>query len=77
MVSSMLPPDITPSVSPDAPRTPKLLDQVRARLPTKHYSIRTEDQYVHWIRRFILSSLRFFVMLHPYSVTAPTETTVG
>ena len=54
MVSSALPPDITPSVSPDAPRPPKLLDQVRARLRTKHYSIRTENQYVFWIRRFIL-----------------------
>ncbi len=51
MVSSALPPDITPSVSPDAPRPPKLLDQVRLR--TKHYSIRTKDQYVHWIKRFI------------------------
>jgi hypothetical protein len=33
---------------------PKLLDQVRERIRTKHYSLRTEDQYVHWIRRFIL-----------------------
>lgn len=32
---------------------PKLLDQVRARLRVKHYSIRTEHSYVDWIKRFI------------------------
>lgn len=34
-------------------RPPKLLDQVRARLRVKHYSIRTEHSYVDWIKRFI------------------------
>jgi integron integrase len=34
--------------------TPKLLDQVRAAIRVRHYSRRTEDSYVHWIRRFIL-----------------------
>ncbi|MEW6165990.1 MAG: integron integrase [Pseudomonadota bacterium] len=38
----------------NAPAAPKLLDQVRARIRVKHYSIRTEDQYLLWIRRFIL-----------------------
>lgn len=33
---------------------PKLLEQVRSKLRTKHYSYRTEQQYVGWIRRFIL-----------------------
>ena len=33
---------------------PKLLDQVRERIRTRHYSIRTEDSYVDWVRRFIL-----------------------
>ncbi|HEY8585499.1 MAG TPA: integron integrase [Rhodanobacter sp.] len=37
-------------------KTPRLLDQVRARLRVKHYSIRTEQAYVGWIRRFILAS---------------------
>lgn len=32
---------------------PKLLDRVRARLRMKHYSLRTEDAYVGWIRRYI------------------------
>lgn len=33
---------------------PRLLDRVRERLRLKHYSYRTEQQYVAWIRRFIL-----------------------
>lgn len=33
---------------------PKLLDQVRQSLRTKHYSYRTEKSYVGWIRQFIL-----------------------
>jgi len=32
----------------------KLLDRVRDALRRKHYSIRTEQAYTHWIRRFIL-----------------------
>ena len=33
---------------------PKLLDQVRDVIRRKHYSFRTEQTYVDWIRRFIL-----------------------
>ncbi len=33
---------------------PKLLEQVRALLRTRRYSIRTEEAYLDWIRRFIL-----------------------
>ena len=33
---------------------PRLLDQVRDRIRVKHYSIRTETQYVQWIKRYIL-----------------------
>ncbi|MCC7184501.1 MAG: hypothetical protein IT509_13180 [Rhodocyclaceae bacterium] len=45
-------PDSTPVGAPEIARPPKLLDQVRARLRVKHYSIRTEDRYVHWMKRF-------------------------
>jgi site-specific recombinase XerD len=38
----------------EAPQQPKLLDRLRDRLRLKHYSIRTEQQYVHWVKRFIL-----------------------
>ena len=37
-----------------SPTKPKLLDQVRGKLRVKHYSIRTEEQYLQWIKRFIL-----------------------
>nr|WP_181550579.1 integron integrase [Desulfosalsimonas propionicica] len=33
---------------------PKLLDQVRNLIRSKHYSIRTEETYVNWVRKFIL-----------------------
>ena len=33
---------------------PRLLDRVRAALRARHYSYRTEQAYVGWIRRFIL-----------------------
>lgn len=33
---------------------PKLLDQMRDILRRRHYSIRTEQTYVDWVRRFIL-----------------------
>ena len=32
---------------------PRLLDQVRDTIRRKHYSIRTEQSYIDWIRRFI------------------------
>ena len=32
----------------------KLLDQVRYVIRVKHFSIRTEEAYVNWIRKFIL-----------------------
>jgi integron integrase len=44
-----------PSLPTAAPQnTPKLLDQVRDVIRRKHFSIRTEQSYVDWIRRFIL-----------------------
>ena len=33
---------------------PKILDQVRDAIRVKNYSMRTEEAYVHWIKRFIL-----------------------
>lgn len=35
-------------------RPPKLLDQIRARIRRRNFSIRTEQAYVDWARRFIL-----------------------
>jgi len=42
------------SDTPPASPPPKLLAQVRDLIRLKHYSIRTETQYVQWVRRFIL-----------------------
>lgn len=48
-------PDMALTLSVQAPRNkPKLLDQVRDVIRRKHFSIRTEQAYVDWIRRFIL-----------------------
>lgn len=45
---------------------PKLLDQVRRVLRLKHYSLRTEESYVDWIRRYIL----FHEKRHPKDLGA-------
>ena len=37
-------------------QAPRLLDEVRRKLRTKHYSLRTEQAYVGWIKRFILAN---------------------
>ena len=37
----------------ESPQPPKLLEQVVARLRVKHYSLRTEQIYVDWIKRFV------------------------
>jgi integrase-like protein len=41
------------TVSRLSAQKPKLLDQVWAAIRLRHYSLRTEEAYVHWIRRFI------------------------
>ncbi|ABU60414.1 integron integrase [Roseiflexus castenholzii] len=40
---------------------PRLLDQVRGALRRKHYSLRTEEASIGWVRRFI----RFHNLRHP------------
>jgi integrase len=37
----------------DLPDSPRLLNRVRDKIRLKHYSIRTEQAYVDWIKRFI------------------------
>jgi hypothetical protein len=41
-----------------SPSPPSLLDQVRAALRLRHYSARTEEAYLSWIKRFILYHLK-------------------
>ena len=45
---------------------PKLLDRVRAEVRLRHYSRRTEEAYVHWIRRYIV----FHGKRHPRDLNA-------
>jgi site-specific recombinase XerD len=51
----MVVPDFPPpdGLAPD-PKPPKLLERMRIHLRTRHYSIRTEQAYLDWARRFIL-----------------------
>src|SRR4051794_40705196 len=37
----------------------RMLEQVRDAVRTRHYSIRTEEAYIRWIRVYILSFSRF------------------
>jgi len=53
--------------SQEAPPPVRLLDLVRERVRVKHYSIRTEQAYVEWIRRYIL----FHGKRHPHDLGAP------
>jgi integrase len=52
-----------PSTCPPL-RSARLLDQMRERIRYCHYSLRTEQAYVFWVRRFI----RFHRLRHPRSM---------
>lgn len=56
---------LSPTEQGDA-SPPRLLDRVRAEIRARHYSIRTEDTYVDWIRRYIL----FHHKRHPQDMGA-------
>jgi integron integrase len=58
----------SPDPNPAPPQPPRLLDRVRAEIRTRHYSLRTEQAYVDWARRFIL----FHGKRHPQDM-GPTE----
>jgi integron integrase len=55
-----------PSASPGTGQPRRLLDQVRSAIRLRHYSRRTEDAYVHWIRRYIV----FHGKVHPSALAA-------
>ena len=48
-------------VAPEGGRGPRLLAELRQALRVRHYSARTEEAYVAWVRRFV----RFAGMRHP------------
>lgn len=51
---------------PNTPQPPRPRDQVRDAIRRRHYSRRTEETYVQWIRRFIFFSGRW----HPKNLGA-------
>lgn len=55
-----------PTSDPVVPRPPKLLERMRIHLRTRHYSIRTEEAYIDWARRFIV----FHGKRHPQEMGA-------
>ena len=57
----------TKGSAPPTTRKPKLLDQVRESIRTRHYSPRIEETYVHWIKRFIF----FYNKRHPAEMAEP------
>ena len=57
-------PDQEPRASVQSPR---LLDLLRQQIRYLHYSMRTEDAYVHWVRTFI----RFHGLRHPSQLAGP------
>ena len=56
-----------PGTVPGQHQPPKLLDRVRIAIRTRHYSLRTEEAYVAWIRRFIF----FHNKRHPAEMGEP------
>ena len=48
-------------------RAGRLLDQVRERARGLHFSLRTEEAYVHWCRAFV----RFHGLRHPAEMAGP------
>jgi hypothetical protein len=55
---------------PEAAARPRLLDLVREAIRRRQYSYRTEQTYLHWIKRFILFSGK----RHPRELGAPEVT---
>ena len=53
--------------TPQRTDIPQLMVQTRGCLRALHYSLRTEETYLHWIRRF----LRFHGKRHPLDMNAP------
>ena len=49
-----------------APTAPRLLDRLRERIRYLHYSLRTEQAYVQWVRAYV----RFHGMRHPAGMGA-------
>lgn len=56
-----------PGTPVDPAHPPRLLDAVRAQVRYRHYSLRTEEVYVRWVRSFV----RFHDLRHPLDLAQP------
>lgn len=68
--SAIVMPARTAAPIPDrcsASSAPRLLDQLRDRVRYLHYSLRTEQAYVHWVRAFV----HFHGLRHPQETGQP------
>ena len=61
-------PFVVRETTPVTPAKPRFLDRVRAALRARHYSRRTEEAYVAWIKRDIFF---FHAKRHPAEMGAP------
>lgn len=67
IVATPAPGNTEPTIDKDRPR---LLDQVKEALRYRHYSLRTERTYIHWIKRYIY----FHKLRHPREMGAQEVT---
>jgi len=49
------------------PRSPRLLDRLQDALRVRHYGLRTEKTYAHWVCRYV----RYHNLRHPLDMGAP------
>jgi integron integrase len=61
------PPRKWPQLVDGEARQPRLLDRVRLAVRVRHYSLRTEEAYVAWVKRFVL----FHGKRHPQAMGEP------
>jgi len=57
----------TEEVAPRRSRAPKLMERMTLALRARHYSLRTEQAYAHWVRRFVF----FHNLRHPATMAEP------
>ena len=60
-------PDSSSSSSTSPSPAPRLLQKVRERIRYLHYSLRTEEAYVHWVRHYV----KFHDKRHPKTMGGP------
>ena len=61
---------IASPIPPGGSQTPRLLDRVRIAIRARHYSSRTEETYIGWIKRYIF----FHDKRHPAEMGADEVT---